>query len=680
MLTGEIAKLLPSGKSTYLAGFARGIQPEADLKVSEWAEKKRVVAQGTSARPGPWRNDTAPYLAEIMDCLSVSHPCSEVAIKKSSQLGVTEVAINWLGYIADIAPSDVGYYMPNDGIAKTVLRTKIGPAIKSTPAMKNAIRQQVSRDEEGSSTFSKVLRGGGHIQFLGANASANLQTFTFKYLVKDDIREWGYDVDGSGDPDPQVDGRSKSYADRGRKILNISVPGLKGACRISKKYEAGDQRRYYVACPSCDYKQTLDWPRLRFNKAYPHDAHYACAGCGVLIEHHHKRRMVEDAYRRQKSGEKGIGWVAENAGPGREPSFQINQLYSPFISWDDTVKEFIAAEGDTRKEKAFTQQVLGLEYEEKGDAPDDEKLWNRREKYRLRRIPPTALVLTGAADVQHNRLEFAVYAWDRHGTRWLIDYGILEGDPNEQRVWRMLLEVTQRRYEDAWGRMWPIDQFGVDSGYLSQKVYAFVRAHPLRENIKALDGKGGEGLPPLGSPSKVDVDAEGKKIGSVMLWPVGTWGMKTDLYAALRRLIDGPDTETGQYKPGTAHYPDVCDVHFFTQLTAEHFRLRERPNASAVPEWVKKKGQPNEQHDMAVYAAALYRWMADSATEEEWKSREVARLSAPERQQRDLAEYWGGVATAPPKPDEQLPALTREEEEVSNHNIDHLVGGSPDID
>lgn len=657
-----------NGEAAYCAAFAAGLRPDPDLLVSEWAAQRRMLAEGASARPGKWRNDTAPYLTEIMDCLSPSHPCARVVFKKSSQLGGTELAINWVGYIADISPADTGYYMTTDTAIRILVRDKVNRMIDATPSVKKAIKPQTSRDESGSSSFSKVLRRGGTIQFLGVNTSSNLQSFTFKYLVKDEITEWPADVDNRGDPDPQADARTKSYANNGRKIFELSTPGLKGSCRITKKFEDSDQRLFFVPCPDCGHMQTLEWPRLQFNKIKPYDAQYACAGCGDLIPHVKKREMLA----------KGK-WIAQKPGEGREPGFHLNQLYSSFIGWDDTVDEFVKAEGDARKEKAFTQQALAEAYEEQGDAPDAEYLFARRERYKLRRIPPSALIVTGAVDVQGNRLEYAVYAWDRHGTSWLIDFGIIAEDPHEERAWRQLLAVTQRRYEDSWGRLWSVDMWGVDSGYLSPRVYQFVRVHPLREHVKALDGRSGEGLPSLGTPSKVDVDPDGKRSGKVLLWPVGTWGIKSDLYASLRKTISGPDG-AGIYPAGTAHYPEACDVQFFRQLTAEHFRLRERRNALPVAEWVKTKGQANEQHDLAVYCRAMYRWIADSCPEHEWKERETARMTPPERDQKDFAEVWNGAPTAPPPLEEQLPAPQTDIEEPSNIDIDDLVGPPPDFD
>jgi phage terminase large subunit GpA-like protein len=37
-----------------------------------------MLSPGSSAEPGPWRNERTPYLVEIMDCLSASSPIERV--------------------------------------------------------------------------------------------------------------------------------------------------------------------------------------------------------------------------------------------------------------------------------------------------------------------------------------------------------------------------------------------------------------------------------------------------------------------------------------------------------------------------------------------------------------------------------------------------------------------------
>src|SRR5690606_13744943 len=69
---------------------------------SKWAEQKRYLPPSVTSLPGYYRFDVAPYLREIVDCLSVDSPVREVAVMKGVQLGLTVgVLENTIGYYVD---------------------------------------------------------------------------------------------------------------------------------------------------------------------------------------------------------------------------------------------------------------------------------------------------------------------------------------------------------------------------------------------------------------------------------------------------------------------------------------------------------------------------------------------------------------------------------------------------
>lgn len=86
------------GEAGIIGAWRAGIKPEPLLTVSQWADAHRVLSSKGSAEPGQWRNARTPYLAEIMDCLSPSHPAQRVVFMKGAQVGGTECGNNWIGY------------------------------------------------------------------------------------------------------------------------------------------------------------------------------------------------------------------------------------------------------------------------------------------------------------------------------------------------------------------------------------------------------------------------------------------------------------------------------------------------------------------------------------------------------------------------------------------------------
>ena len=645
------------GGAIFAAAFAAAIDPPAVMSVSEWAEAKRKVSpESGSPYAGDWSNDIAPYGVEIMDCLSFSDPCRDITFKKSVQVGGTELGVNLFGYVVDQQPAPVMIVLPTLDEAKKYDRVKLTPTIEATPVLAAKVRAQRSRDES-SSTMSFKRFPGGYAQVTGANSSVGLQMISARVLIAEEISEWPHDAGNRGDPLAQAEKRLTAWSLRGQKRYYCSTPALTGTCRISAKYEASDQRRYYLPCPHCGIYQTLRFENLKWRVAIvPHGAYFACAANGCVIEHFEKRAMVTAGVwiKTYEDGEAAPGSTIEPGriegyrardGKGRQPGFAIWQAYSPFTDWDGIVVERLESKDNPSLDKTFTQQVLGEPFEESGESPDHEKLYLRREDYPRGCIPQGGLFATLAADVQGDRIEWAAYAWGVGLSSWLIDKGVIPGDPAADEIWFKLDHILERQYEDAWGKLWKVDAFGIDAGYLSNKVYVFARRHHATGKVFALDGRDGWKMLPLGTPSKKSIRFSGKKFGTALLWPVGGWDMKSELYGSLRMTIEGPD-EDGIWRPGTAHNPDFCDPEHFKQLTAEFLATVER-SGRQMRVWKQSKGQDNEQHDIAVYARALAHHLSDHMRPEDWAKLAAQRGARPEDVQRDLAELWApGVATA----------------------------------
>ena len=71
--------------------------PRRALSVSEWSDAHRVLTGKQSGERGPWRTKRTPFLREIMDCLSSNSRVQQIVVMKSSQVGVTEATVNFIG-------------------------------------------------------------------------------------------------------------------------------------------------------------------------------------------------------------------------------------------------------------------------------------------------------------------------------------------------------------------------------------------------------------------------------------------------------------------------------------------------------------------------------------------------------------------------------------------------------
>ena len=63
------------------------LRPDQKISVSQWADARRYLTETASAEAGKWRTSRTPYLREVMDTLSVTHPATEVVLVAGTQLG-----------------------------------------------------------------------------------------------------------------------------------------------------------------------------------------------------------------------------------------------------------------------------------------------------------------------------------------------------------------------------------------------------------------------------------------------------------------------------------------------------------------------------------------------------------------------------------------------------------------
>jgi phage terminase large subunit GpA-like protein len=589
--------------------LASVLAPAEYLTPSQWAAKHLIVPDGPYA--GDFFNATlAPYLVEPLDAFADDIAVNKIVIRKSAQTGFTLLAIAAIGHMIDREPCRMMVVQPTDGALSEFNREKLQPAIEQSEPLLERVRPQTTRSARGSTTYSKRYPGGS-LTLAIATSTADLRSRTVKKVIKDEASEYPFDLDGQGSPHAMITARYESFlATEDWKELNISTPVIKGDCYIDAEFEAGDQRYWHVPCPGCATEFIFTFgPCFRFNRGYPYDAHYVTSCCGAVIKHFQKNALV----RRGR-------WVATHEGPGRHRSYHFDALSSPFVPWDVIAQRFLEAKDDTTKLKSFDNLTLGRAHEVRGDAPDHERLMTLREPYERRRIPPACLLLTASADVQANAIYVEVVAYAPDKQSWVVEALVLDGDTDDPHggAFRKLSQLYDVQWPDYFGHTRPVDAFGVDSGFRSNVVYNWCRTRPA---TFALKGGDGWSRPAISTPSLVDVDIAGRRIKQgASVWTVGTWSLKAQLYAALRkqRVAEGADEEPA----GCCHFGEWIEPNYFQQLTSEY--LTDEKFKGRMRRTWKERGA-NHFLDCRIYNNALADYLGlNRMTPREWSS--LARL------------------------------------------------------
>ncbi len=570
-----------------------GIRPDPILSVSEWSDRHRMLSQKSSAEAGKWRTSRTPYLKEIMECLSPRSKVEKVIFMKGAQIGGSECGNNWTGFIIDHAPGPMMVVQPTLELAKAYSKQRIKTLIEETPKLSELVKEARERDS-GNTQLMKEFRG-GFLKIAGANSAASLRSMPVRYLFMDEVDAYPGDVEGEGDPVKLGEKRTATFARR--KLYYVSTPTIEGRSRISALYSTSDRRRYFVPCPHCGAFQWLKWSQIKYETIDHGDTkearnvRYLCEGCKGEIREHHKTEMLA-------KGE----WRAErpDVGGGRLAGFHLSALYSPvgWYSWAAAAQDWLDAQGKPEELKGWINTTLGETWKEKSEAPEWERLHERREPYARNQLQKGVIFLTAGVDVQKDRLEIEIVGWGKDKQSWSIDYRVIPGDTATSEPWEALDKILMEEWSSEGGGSRPIKKLAVDSGYNTQHVYNWARKHSITR-VMATKGKASASLL-VGQPSPVDVTSAGRKIKrGLQLWTIGVNIGKAELYTWLKLMK--PTDPKKPYPAGYCHFPEY-DEEYFKMLTAEELVVR-KVKGNKRYDWEKVRDR-NEALDCRVLARA----------------------------------------------------------------------------
>ena len=546
------------------------LKPPPKLTLSEWSDIYRMLTSESSAEAGRWQTSRAPYQKEIMD--AVSNPeVEKVVVMSSSQVGKTEIILNIIGYYIDYMPCPMMLVMPIEEMLKSFSKDRLAPMINATPTLRNKVFDVKSKDSSNTMLHKKFH--GGHLTLVGANSAANLASRPIRVLLADEVDRFPEDVGGEGDPLKLAEKRTTTFWNR--KLVYVSTPTIAGVSRIEKEFKNATMEEWSLRCPDCGEYQILKFTLLDFETL-----EMTCEHCGAM---HNEKKW------KSKPGK----WIQTNEEYiGKNRSFHLNEMASPWKNWGEIRDDFLQAKNDVEMLKTFVNTSLGEVWEEKGEITDYKVVANRAETYEAE-VPDNVLVLTAGVDVQDDRIEVEVLGQGLQGETWGIEYKKIMGDPSKNGAWDLLDVYLKKRFKYKDGNYLTVTSTFIDSGngQHTNDVYRFC-ADKADRWIYPIKGRGGIGVPLVAGPTK----PKGKNVN---LFTVGDDTGKSMVLSRLK--ID---------KPGEnyCHFPDDPErgyiIEYFKGLLSEK-KITKEVKGKQVVEW-KVIYKRNEPLDCRKYALAAF--------------------------------------------------------------------------
>lgn len=557
-----------------------------------------------------------------VQCIAVGSPdhlylCGEGMIPTHN----TELMINTALYYIHQEPSPIMYIAPKKETAEAWSKERFMKSINTTPVTKEIFSN--NRRGEGNTILQKQFAG-GQISIVSARNPTDLAMRACRIMLFDEVDKYPINAGsgdggegGEGDPISIAWGRATTYGKRAKKIVACS-PTVEGRSRVHQEYLASDQREFYQPCPHCNHAEPLDWfkhviiPENSVTKELDASrAAIVCVNCGTEWTEGDRLKSIRNGY-----------WVAKKPDITHHHGYKVSSLASPFTPIRMLAQEYAKAIGNPQALKAFVNTRLADVYQEKGEVPDWERLYERREAYAHGTVPDGGLLIVAGIDVQKDYLIYEVVAYGRKKRSWSIDIGTIDGHISEDRTKEELSKFLETRYLNSQGNYVGIELALIDSSNDTQEVYSTV----YKINTPRLRAiKGVASLTTIvGNPKPVQININGiRKDGGVKMYPLGVSVIKEQFYKwlMLSRPTDEAIAEGATYPTGYCHFPEWGE-DYFKQITAEILVDKSDNKGYLVREW-KRIRDHNHFLDCRVYARAASAMLGiDRFSENEWLERE----------------------------------------------------------
>lgn len=628
-----------------VAQAATMVRPADRLTVSEAAEKYRFL-NNPGSYVGPWNNDIAPYLVEIMDTMT-SLEFTGTIFAGPARCGKSDIFFNYLTHTAICDPADMMLIHMTQNTARDWSQGDLARALRHSPSLGDTLVPGRQNDNVHDKRFKSGMR-----LLIKWPTISELSGKTIPRLWLMDYDRMTDDVDGEGNPFDLARKRAQTFKRFGMCVAESSpgyeiedpnwmpktpheAPPTKGILAL---YNRGDRRRLNWPCAQCNSKfepdfPLLNWPSLDTNDLLEmaEQVTLVCPSCGFPHPPTYKRDLNQ-AGRWIKEGET---WNEKDeiVGKGRRTdiaSFWLKGPAAAFQDWSSLVLKYLQARqefdntGSEEALKATTNTDQGLPYLSQAIRSErlPEHLKARAEEWGSTAneptVPPWVRFMIATADVQKNAFVCQIQGFSEGGGMTVVDSFKLRRSPTRRNEhgerelldpagyledWDVLIdELLDRTYPlgDDSGRRMMIKAIGCDSGGragVTTNAYAFWRklrderddgAHLRFQLIKGEANRRPKPRIRLDYPDTQKKDRFAASRGDVPVLFIDSNLVKDQVSAMLNR------EETGG---GMVRYPTWMPDWFYTQLCAE----------ARVPDkgWVNPAGRRNESWDLLYYAIAI---------------------------------------------------------------------------
>ena len=547
---------------------------------SDWSVKNVMIAEG-NAQPGRISYTDLAYQKQMIDSAE-DRACNYLTFMCSAQCGKTQSGLNLMMFFVKHKPRSIIVLHASETESRNFLSGKLDPLLRANPALARCFVSRRSPDGVFNNQF-RDFRGGA-LQCSWAGSLKTLRQRSAQFVFIDESESMEYTSEGH--PADIIAERASTYRES-RLILECSTPGDKGVSRIDSRYQLGDMRRWFMRCIECLETQAPDWEDVQWTEDNPvESARWVCRSCGYL---HRDWERIE-------ASRNGI-WIPQSPFVNHH-SFHLSGIASPLRRLGDMTSTYQNILDSGKPFVTFTNTILGLPFASDSASAEDLDLQSRAEDYDAP-VPEAIRGLTMAVDCQNDRLEAAIYGWDRQSRSWVIGYSVLYGNPSGGQVWKELGDIIVKGWERKDGTKQHVLVCGIDARFETMQVENFIANFRTKASRAGTRLYAIRGTNSIRNPSVLQRSSSRYKVGKLSVGEMVSVNAHASKIHAMR-LLNVKDADA----PGFCRFPISLDQEFYDSLTAEEMQSTTDRRGYPKIEWTKLRDR-NEAWDLFRYNHAM---------------------------------------------------------------------------
>jgi hypothetical protein len=229
------------------------LAPVPKERPSEWCV--RALQFDEAQNHGPYSLTGSEYCAEPLDDFARLTIVQEVLVW-GSQTRKTGTLMGGVAWSIKNDPCGILWAMPTQPLAQSFSETRWQKLLRASAEMAALIPAGAERHR--FKNLEQQFRSGSVLNFVGSNSPANLASRPARRVVLDEVDK--FDAGGGGEADAVDLAKQRTKGQINPQHWLTSTPTTVEGL-IWQEYLKGDQRRFFMPCPSCRREVVFAWSK-----------------------------------------------------------------------------------------------------------------------------------------------------------------------------------------------------------------------------------------------------------------------------------------------------------------------------------------------------------------------------------------------------------------------------------